>query len=126
MTHVARSAQEPLREGLSWKQLWCGPDTGLILCWEQGRRMRVRFPVLATRAERGELVPLPWKGGVDWPLVVELKQGTLQYLAMWQGLRNKDLSIDLRATVVLTCVRTMQKVRFAIGTDETPEKAIAP
>ena len=111
MTVINRSIDEPIREGLSWIELWRSDDAGLIICWEQGRKMRVRFPVLAARATRGELLPLPWKGGVEWPLAEE-KEGTLQYLAMWQGLRNQDLHIDLLSRVTLTCVRTSQTVIF--------------
>jgi hypothetical protein len=89
-----------------------GDDLGLILCWEKGRELQKVRPVLASRASRGELIPLPWKGGVEWRLA-QRKKGSLQYLAMWQGLRNEDLHISLTGTMELTCSRTGQIVLFA-------------
>jgi hypothetical protein len=68
---------------------------------------------LASQAERGELPLLAWKGGVekkrqdDKPL-----NGTLEYLATWQGLRGEDLNIDRNGTVTLICTRTGQAVTF--------------
>jgi hypothetical protein len=64
-THLHRSIGKPIRTGLSWDELWRGPDRGLISCWERGRQRRVTDPELAARADKGELVMLAWKGGVE-------------------------------------------------------------
>ena len=64
-TRLRRSIDEPIREDLSWRELWIGPDRGLIWCWEWGRQKRVEDPELAARAGAGELVILGWKGGVE-------------------------------------------------------------
>lgn len=118
-----RSISEPIRTGLTWQQIWQGPDEGLIACWERGREMRAaeeRFPdddaePAAERASRGELCRLPWDGGIgldvkDPPI---RKRGALQYLAMWQGLRGEDLLIPLDQRIELKCSRTGTLVVFA-------------
>ena len=61
---VQRSKEEPIRIGLSWQETWAGPDRGLIWCWERGRQYRIEDPIKCASAERGELVPDNWKGGV--------------------------------------------------------------
>jgi hypothetical protein len=110
---IYRSKDEPIREGLSWEQLWLGPDQGLIWCWERGRQKRTDEPDLAARAERGELPLLAWKGGVEKrrqegkPIA-----GTWEYLAVWQGLRGEDLHIDRKQKVTLICSATGQVVEF--------------
>src|SRR5689334_13949868 len=92
---LCRSIIEPIREGMSCREKWNGPDRGLIWCWERGRQERVQKPDLAARADAGELVPLDWKGGVRKKLQVEKQPGTLNYLATWQGLRGEDLDLTL-------------------------------
>lgn len=109
---IHRSVSEPIRTGLSWAQAWTRADRGLILCWEKGRELRCVRPDLATRAEQGELISLPWKGGIEWKLSDD-KKGSLQYLAMWQGLRHGDLVVPLNKDVRMTCSRTGQVVVFA-------------
>jgi len=110
---VQRSIHQPIREGLSWEELWLGPDGGLIWCWERGRQKRIDDPELAKQVERGELPLLAWKGGVEKkrqdqkPLT-----GTLEYLATWQGLRGEDLNIDRNTPITLVCTRTGQAVTF--------------
>lgn len=111
--HLYRSINQPIREGLSWDELWRGPDRGLIWCWERGRQKRVEEPELAARAEKGELVPLAWKGGVEEKLKVEKKHGTLRYLATWLGLRGEDLDIALEEKRTVVCARTCQVVVFS-------------
>ena len=106
-----RSISEPIRSCLSWDQCWRESDHGLILCWEKGREMRKVQPIIAASASRGELIPLPWKGGVVWKLAAP-KKGSLQYLAMWQGLRNEDLFLSLSGEIQKTCTRTGQVVVF--------------
>lgn len=112
-THLRRSFDWPIREGLSWDELWLGPDRGLICCWERGRQKRVEEPELAARADKGELVVLAWKGGVEEKLKIERKPGTLKYLATWQGLRGEDLGIALEDERVIVCSKTGQAVAFS-------------
>lgn len=112
-THLRRSIDRPIRQGLSWDELWVGPDRGLIWCWERGRQKRVEEPELAARADKRELVVLAWKGGVEEKLKIEKKPGTLKYLATWQGLRGEDLDIALEDEQVIVCSKTGQTVAFS-------------
>ena len=112
-THLRRSVDQPIRKGLSWSERWEGPDKGLIFCWERGRQKRVEEPDLAARADKGELIMLAWKGGVQERLKIERKPGTLQYLATWQGLRGEDLDLALEGERVVVCTRTGQAVAFS-------------
>ena len=68
---------------------------------------------LAARADKGELVMLAWKGGVQNKGRVERKPGTLSYLATWQGLRGEDLDLALDEERVIVCTRTGQAVVFS-------------
>jgi hypothetical protein len=111
-THLRRSIGLPIREGLSWDELWSGPDGGLIWCWERGRQKRVEQQQLANRAAEGELVVLAWKGGVERKIQDEQKNGTLQYLATWQGLRGEDLDIQMDDERTIVCTVTGQTVIF--------------
>ena len=108
-----RSISEPIRQNLSWQDEWRGPDKGLIYCWEMGRQRRLNDPDLASRADRGELAPLGWKGGVTKKLQGDLKKGTLNYLAEWQGLRNEDLDVAVDGERVVVCAKTGQAVVFS-------------
>jgi|ERR1035437_3942667 len=119
-----RTVDQPIREGLSWSDMWRGPDKGLIWCWERGRQERLERPEDAARADKGELVGLDWKGGVQRKLKVKVKKdGTLKYLATWQGLRGEDLDIDLEGERVIECSRTGQVVVFSarLPEDEVEE-----
>ena len=120
-TRLRRSVHQPIREGLSWDERWMGPDKGLIWCWERGRQKRVEEPELAAQADKGELVVLAWKGGVDKKLKMERKPGTLQYLATWQGLRGEDLELALEDESIV-CTKTGQTVVFSstLPKDEEP------
>lgn len=109
---IQRSITEPIRQGAKWDDRWNGEDNGLIACWERGREKRREDPSLASRAADGELVALPWKGGVEKASKKKQKYGTLSYLAMWQGLRGEDLSIDPAEEVLLTCTATGMVVVF--------------
>lgn len=111
-TTLDRPITEPLRSGLTWKEKWTGPDGGLIRSWERGREMREERPDLGELAERGELPPLPWRGGIEGEPLMTKKYGSLQYLAMWQGLRAEDLHVTLDEDPELTCARTGIRVRF--------------
>lgn len=103
---IFRSYKEPIRTGLSWDESWKGDDKGLITCWEVGRELREKEPELASRAEKGELPVLGWKGGVDKKTKKGEKYGTLFYLAQWQGLRGDDLDIDRSQEPELVCSKT--------------------
>lgn len=72
-----------------------------------------RLEPAAEWAARGELRPLPWRGGVVKKLKAKIRPGTLQYLAMWQGLRGENLDIDTTGETRLRCARTGQVVVFS-------------
>jgi hypothetical protein len=137
---LRRSIEEPIRADLSWNERWRGPDHGLIWCWERGRQKRgqgtpdefevlalhdfdppphmwdLPRPDLAEAARQGELIPLGWKGGVTHKLQnVDVKYGTLNYLAEWQGLRGEDLDIDVAGETLIVCSKTGQAVLFRPG-----------
>ena len=109
---IHRSIAERIRSGLTWKQTWRDRDRGVIKCWEVGRGLRLLNPEVAAKAEDGQLPILGWKGGVDRPLKSGVKQGSLNYLAQWQGLCNQDLAIDLEGEQILVCSSTGVKVIF--------------
>ena len=121
-SRIRRSVREPDRTGLSYDEIWKGPDKALIVCWEVGRQLRGKDPEIATRAAKGELVSLPWKGGTG--NLEELaagkkpsaRYGTLRYLAMWQGLRGDDLDIEIEAQITLVCTRIKRPVIFDLNT----------
>jgi hypothetical protein len=102
-----RSIAEPIRTEARWD----GPDQGLIACWERGRTKSREDIPLASRAKKGELVVLPWKGRVEKASRAK-KYGPLYYLAMWQGLRGEDLNIDTELETELVCTATGGKVIF--------------
>jgi hypothetical protein len=102
----------PIRQNLTWEERWRAEDCGLIGSWEKGREKRLADPDLAAQAASGQLVVLPWKGGVEKEIKKKQKFGTLFYLAMWQGLRGEDLDIDLDQEVSLTCSVTGMIVVF--------------
>lgn len=103
---VHRKITEPIRECGTWYERWNAEDGGLIACWERGREKRLEAPWLADQATAGQLVSLPWKGGVEKATKNNQKFGTHFYLAMWQGLRGEDLDIDTAEEVVLICATT--------------------
>ena len=76
--------------------------------------MRENESPLAKQAEQGELPVLGWKGGVKKGLkdYTTKRYGTLRYLAQWQGLRGKDLNINLEKEVQLICTGTKQRVIY--------------
>lgn len=67
---------------------------------------------LAEAARDGELVPLPWKGGLEAAIKSKRKYGTMRYLAMWQGLRGDDLKIDTDIEREIECSRFKVTVTF--------------
>lgn len=115
---VHRKIDEPLRQDLSRKDLWEGPDKGLITCWETGRTKAIQDPDLASKAIAGELPVLGWKGGVAKALKKPSKYGSLKYLAQWQGLRGEDLNIDLSQEYSYTCTATGMHVTLTQDTSK--------
>lgn len=109
---VHRSITEHIREGGTWDERWNAEDNGLIACWERGRAKRLEDPSLAAQAAAGQLVVLPWKGGVEKAIKKKQKFGSLYYLAMWQGLRGEDLDIDPNDEIALNCATTGMTVVF--------------
>jgi len=107
-----RSISEPIRANAKWEERWNGFDQGLIACWERGREKSLEDPNLAAQARNGQLVVLPWKGGVEKIIKKKQKFGTLHYLAMWQGLRGEDLNVDVSEEIALTCTVTAMTVVF--------------
>lgn len=111
--HLSRSIKTSIRTNMSWDELWLGDDRGLIWCWERGRQKRVEEPELGSRAAKGELVTLAWKGGAEEKLLMDEKPGTLQYLATWQGLRDEDLDISLDRKRIINCSKSWRGVVFS-------------
>jgi len=109
---IHRSISEQTRTNLSWQERWQDIDHGLISCWELGREIGKKEPDLVTRALQGQLVPLPFKGGVEKKIKKTSKFGPLYYLATWQGLRGEDLDIDMEQEIDITCTRTDMTVTF--------------
>lgn len=109
---IHRSITEPIREGGTWNERWKAEDNGLIACWERGREKRLEDPSLAAQAAAGQLIVLPWKGGVEKAMKKKQKFGTFFYLAMWQGLRGEDLNIDPTEEIALNCTTTGVAVVF--------------
>jgi hypothetical protein len=120
---LSRSIAQPIRKPGTFEERWGSEEAGLITCWERGREIRIADPSIAAKADEGQLVVLPWKGGVEKALKSKStkKFGTLYYLAMWQGLRAEDLSIDTGEEVVLKCSVTGQDVIFTDDADKYRE-----
>ena len=109
---IHRSTSEPNRANAPWQERWNDTDQGLIACWERGREKGRHEPSLAALARDGQLVVLPWKGGIEKAIKSKKKFGTLFYLAMWQGLRGEDLDIELAKEIACTCTATGMTVVF--------------
>ena len=107
-----RSIAHPIRLDPSFDERWGNVDIGLITSWERGREKSVEEPKLAEQALAGQLMVLPWKGGVEKAIQKKLKYGVLNYLAMWQGLRGEDLNIDVEKELSLKCTATDMVVVF--------------
>lgn len=109
---IQQSIAAPIRQHGTWEERWEGPDSGLIACWERGREKSSEDKQLAEAARSGQLVVLPWKGGVEKSTKLKKKFGTHFYLAMWQGLRGDDLNITSEEEVSITCSATGTTVIF--------------
>jgi hypothetical protein len=114
---IHRSINEPLiMKHASWEERWKGVDEGLIASWERGREMAAENADLALQACAGRLIVLPWKGGFEpdpkKKTQPKEKDGSLWYLAMWQGLRGEDLKIDTDEEVCLNCTETKIRIFY--------------
>jgi hypothetical protein len=110
--HLIVKIVDPGRDSMTWEERWEGADKGLIAAWERGREKSGEDLILAAAARRGELVALPWKGGVERATKQTRRYGTLLYLAMWQGLRKEKLDIDMECETALTCSRTGMTITY--------------
>jgi hypothetical protein len=112
---IERPADVPARDGLSWADLWNGPDDGLIAAWEAGRTLAQDRRDLAAQCQRGALPELPWKTGAR-PSKAKKKPpqrfGSFLYVAMWQGLRGDALAIDTDTPLTMTCRDTGFSVTY--------------
>lgn len=120
---IRRSVSESVRTGLVLQERWHAEDRGLIACWERGRELALQKAELAEQAKRGELLLLPWRGGVERALKSGRKYGSLRYLAMWQGLRGEDLDIHLDIEREIVCTRHATTVFFTA--DQSKYAAVA-
>ena len=122
--HIQRALSTPKRRKISWSQTWQANDKGLIVCWESGRELATTDKALAKKVKSGELPMLVWRGGVEEKLKSGKKEGSLHYLAQWQGLRGKALDIDLSKEYQITCSRTQVTVTF--NKQSTTHKELPP
>lgn len=108
---VTRSVGSPPTPGITFDDRWGTVEAGLVTSWLRGLEMALEKPELAEAARNGRLVVLPWKGGVEKAIKAG-KVGVFNYLAMWQGLRSEDLSLDPDAETTLVCSGTGVPVLF--------------
>lgn len=116
---VQRSVLSPeSSDSLTWDERWNGPDRGLIAAWERGLAKAREVPEVAAAARAGELVVLPWKGGVERSTKAGQKVGVLYYYAMWLGLRGEDLDLSVDDEPVLTCSKTRVTAQFTFDSSK--------
>ena len=119
---IIMSINEPIRDKyLSYAKRWNSYDNGLILCWEIGRKQAMENFELAEKALSNELPSLVWDGGHKKTLKSSnIKYGSFNYLAMWQGLRGNDLDIDLDRDegLELICSATAMHTIFTSNIDK--------
>jgi len=115
---VRKSVSEPINVAHDWESRWGNLAAGIVTSWIRGRELVKEKPDLAEAARAGRLIPLAWKGGVEKKIQKETKYGSMYYLAMWQGLREEDLNIDLDSEPSLTCSFTGMTVFFTKDTDK--------
>ncbi|WP_034474763.1 hypothetical protein [Aestuariibacter salexigens] len=95
-----------------WEKKWLDPNVALQTCWSVGQKKGKEDLDLAERVSRGELPVLPWKGGIEKATKKGWKYGVLNYLAMWQGIKNVPLDVAWGEEYELTCTRTGMKVIY--------------
>lgn len=110
--HFTRTISDPSYTAQNWHAQWNGADNDLYMCWERGVAKAKENPLLAEAASRNELVPLPWKGGIEKVTKQIKRYGTFYYLATWQGLRGEPLDIDTSLETPITCAKTGMTVYF--------------
>lgn len=110
---VERSINGAFRVAQDWESRWGDLEQSLVSAWERGREKNAEDPELAERARLGQLVILPWRGGVEKAIQRIDKVGTHLYVAMWQGLRGDDLDIDTCVESSMTCSATGVCVVFS-------------
>lgn len=115
---IERKVDTPPRDGLNWAALWADLPTTLVSCWDRGREKAREDPLLAEACLRGELPLLPWAGGVERKLKSGRRAGSLQYVAMWQGLRGDVLRVDTDGVTWLVCSRTGVRVSCSADTGQ--------
>lgn len=97
----------PPQQGITYYERWGDLASSLLCCWLRGIEKSQEDPALAAQCRSGELPVLAWKGGLEKQLKSkQVKVGSLQYLATWQGLRGDDMDIDDTAEHRITCSRT--------------------
>lgn len=123
MPLVTASVLVPPPEASVYVDRWGTVEATVLTCWHNGlqKRKEQGWAETAAQASAGELPLLPWRGGVDPEAKsAATKVGTLQYLAMWQGLRGEDLAIDTGGQLTVTCTRTGVKMTFQLSPGEDP------
>lgn len=111
---VTRSIDEPIRKDLSFQKRWNQDDKGLIISWEQGRKLAKDNPDLSQKAKDGDLIELAWR------------RGSWYYLAMWQGLRGEDLDIDTSGQIQMNYHYTDNNGKPAMTLIKFPESGTHP
>lgn len=109
---VVKNISDPPRGLLDYAIAWEGEDKGLIAAWEKGVERSQVDKELVARAIAGELVVLPWKGGISKPIKSKVKYGSLLYIAMLQGLKGENLDVDTEIEFTLVCSKTNSQVTF--------------
>jgi len=130
---VSACVQSPPPEEQEFQQRWGTPEASVLTSWHRGLQLRKdpEWSEVVERASSGELPVLSWHGGIDPESKKKPRKrlGSLNYLAMWQGLCGEDLHVDTDAEVALVCRRTGVRVIFratALTADAESPAARAP
>lgn len=118
MSTIQRNITSEIRNNLGLDELWRSEDQGIINAWELGRLEGEKNTDIRLRAQKDELMSLLFKGGFDEKLKNPFKYGSLHYLAMWLGLRNENLIIDINAEYTLCCSRFNHVVMYTSDIDK--------
>ena len=115
---VRKSISEHINVVIDWESRWGNLTAGIITSWNRGREMVNERPDIAEAARAGRLVSLVWKGGVEKKILKTTKYGSFFYLAMWQGLREEDLNIDIDSEPSITYSVSGMTVFFTNNMDK--------
>lgn len=85
-----RSIADPIRPDPSFVDRWETINCGLLTSWERGREKSVDEPKLAEQALAGQLMVLPWKGGVEKAIQ---KKSNTACLTTWRC--GKDCAVKI-------------------------------